>query len=147
MKAQTAITPAATMAEQQARFDAFRAHYNRERPHEALHQTPPAAHWQPSYRAMPARIGEPWYDADPEVRRVRPDGTIKWHGEHIFIGEALAQETIGITEIEDGRQLVRFCRRDLGVIDRDSRFQRFAPPRPRLHSAPEPERDTRTNAE
>jgi transposase InsO family protein len=147
MKAQTAVTPAATMAEQQARFDAFRTHYNRERPHEALDQTPPAAHWQPSFRAMPVRIDEPWYDADHEVRRANHKGCIKWRGEYIFIGEALARETIGITEIEDGRHLVRFCRRDLGVIDRDFRFHRFAPPRPRLHSAVEPERDTRTNGE
>jgi hypothetical protein len=44
------------------RFDAFRRHYNE----------------------------EPWYDADHEVRRVRPPGTIKWRDEPVFIGAALA---------------------------------------------------------
>jgi transposase InsO family protein len=33
MKKQTAVAPAATLAEQQVRFDAFRLHYNEERPH------------------------------------------------------------------------------------------------------------------
>jgi hypothetical protein len=70
MKAQTSSPAAATKAEQQRRFDDFRRHYNRERPHEALDQTPPSAHWQPSLRALPTGIEEPWYDADHEVRRV-----------------------------------------------------------------------------
>ena len=139
MKAQTAAPPSATRPEQQARFDAFRTHYNKERPHEALDQTPPAAHWQPSFRALPLRIQDPWYDADHEVRRVSNKGCIRWRGEHIFIGEALTGETVGIAEIEGGRHLVRFATRDLGVIDPELRFHRFAPPRPRLHCAAEPE--------
>ena len=146
MKAQTAAPPSATAAEQQARFDAFRIHYNQERPHEALDQTPPAAHWQPSQRAMPTRIDEPWYDADHEVRRVT-NGCIKWRGNLIFIGDAFSGEAIGITQVAEDRHLVRFSTRDLGVINATFRFHRFAPPRPRLHCAAEPERDTRTNSE
>jgi transposase InsO family protein len=147
MKAHTTATPASTMAEQQARFDAFRRHYNRERPHEALDQTPPSTHWKPSFRPMPTRIEEPWYDADHEVRRVNGKGYLKWRNELIFIGEALAGEAVGIIEIDEGCYLVRFCSRDLGVLNRDLRFHRFAPPRARLHCAAEPERDTQTNRE
>jgi transposase InsO family protein len=139
LKAETTRPPAATAAEQQARFDAFRTHYNEERPHEALAQTPPARHWQPSLRRLPARLEEPWYDADHEVRRVRPPGVIKWRGEHVFIGEALAGEPVGLAELENGRHLVRFCGRDLGVVDGDLRFLRFAPPRARLRIAAETE--------
>jgi len=69
LKAETTRPAAATLAEQQARFDAFRRHYNEERPHEALGQTPPARHWQPSPRALPRRLEDPWYDADHEVRK------------------------------------------------------------------------------
>ena len=137
LKAQTAATPAATSAEQQQRFDAFRAHYNGERPHEALDQTPPSAHWTPSPRRFPDRIEEPWYDAECQVRRVRPSGEIKWQGTNLFISEVLAGEAIGIVEIDAGAHLVRFANRDLGVIGRDRRFRRFAPPRARLHKAPE----------
>jgi len=133
----TTQPPAATKKEQQARFDDFRKHYNEERPHEALGQTPPAKHWRPSARRLPRRIEEPWYDASHEVRRVRPPGTIKWRGEQVFVGEALAGEIVGLAEQDCGGHIVRFCTRDLGLIDRELRFLRFAPPRARLRVAKE----------
>jgi hypothetical protein len=71
------------------------------------------------------------------MRRVRWNGTIKWKGEPVFIGEALAGKLIGLAEHESGGHIARFCHRDLGVIDRDRRFLRFAPPRARLRVAPE----------
>jgi transposase InsO family protein len=141
LKEQTALPPAATKKHQQARFDDFRHHYNEERPHEALGQTAPARHWRPSSRHLPRRIEEPWYNADHEVRRVRAPGTIKWRGDHVFVGEALAGEFVGLTELEKGGHLVRFCTRDLGIIARDLRFHRFAPPRARLRVAVETQRD------
>lgn len=137
LKAETSKPPAETAAGQQSRFDAFRRHYNEERPHEALGQTPPAQHWQPSKRQLPERLEEPWYDAGHEVRRVRTAGEIKWRGELIFIGEALAGESLGLAEHESGGHIVRFCGRDLGVIDRNCCFLRFAPPRARLRAAEE----------
>jgi transposase InsO family protein/transposase-like protein len=142
LKAETTRPAAATAAEQQARFDRFRQHYNEDRPHEALEQTPPARHWQPSARRYPAKIPDPWYDADHEVRRVRSQGDIKWRGEHVFIGEALSGELVGLLDQGNGRTLVRFCGRDLGTIDDTFRLLRFAPPRARLRSAAEPERGT-----
>jgi transposase InsO family protein len=138
LKAHTSRPPAANPGEQQARFDAFRRHYNEERPHEALGQRPPADGYTPSPRAMPERVDDPWYDADHQVRRVRRAGEIKWRGEHIFVGEALAGELLGIAELETGDHVVRFCDRDIGVIERNARFRRFAPPRPGLRDAPEP---------
>jgi transposase InsO family protein/transposase-like protein len=115
LKQQTARVPAQDAGQQQMRFDSFRAHFNEERPHEALGQTQPATHWQPSPRRLPERLDEPWYDADHQVRRVRPDGTIKWCGEHLFVGEALAGEPVGLAEHEAGGHIVRFCGRDLGM--------------------------------
>jgi transposase InsO family protein len=123
LKAETSKPPSACADDQQERFDLFRRHYNEERPHEALDQSPPARHWQASTRRLPKRIDPPWYDADHETRVVRTAGDIKWRGEHIFIGEALAGQTIGLTEREAGH-LVRFCTRDLGVIAPGCRFHR-----------------------
>jgi transposase InsO family protein len=138
LREQTAKPPADSKVEQQARFDAFCRHYNEERPHEALAQTPPAAHWRPSVRQLPQHLAEPWYEADYEPRRVRRRGTIKWRGEEVFLGEALAGELVGLAELENGGHIVRFCSRDLGLIDRASRFHSFAPPRSRLRCAAEP---------
>jgi transposase InsO family protein len=137
LKAQTSKPPAADAREQQARFDQFRRHYNEERPHEALGQRPPADLYSPSPRALPERIEDPWYDADHQVRRVRATGEIKWRGQLAFVGEALAGELVGLAELDNGDHVVRFCGRDLGLIDRHGAFRRFAPPRAGLREAPE----------
>jgi transposase InsO family protein len=137
LKAQTSKPPADTAAEQQRRFDAFRHHFNEQRPHEALEQMPPAKAWHPPSRVLPGRLEDPWYDANHQVRRVRPTGEIKWRGEQVFIGEALAGELVGLCDHDTGGHIVRFCGRDLGLIDRERRFLRFAPPRARLRVAQE----------
>jgi len=134
LKAETAISPSADAGEQQVRFDEFRRHYNEERPHEALDQTPPARCWTRPARPLPETLALPWYDADHEVRRVRLNGAIKWRGGEIFIGEALAGEMVGMRVLETGCHLVRFCGRDLGVLDRPGRFVRFAPRRARVRA-------------
>jgi transposase InsO family protein len=138
LKAQTSRPPAATAAEQQVRFDAFRYHYNEERPHEALDQVPPAERFVPSPRAMPKDLDDPWYDADHQVRRVRSSGEIMWHASRVFISEALVGELVGIAELETGDHVVRFCDLDIGRIDRNGRFSRFAPPREGLREPAEP---------
>ena len=138
LKAHTQAPPARTLAEQQRRFDAFRRHYNEERPHEALGQRPPVALWRASPRAMPARPDEPWYDADHQIRRVRCDGTIKWKGAPVFVGQALAGEWIGLAEDEGGAWRARFFDIELGLVDCQGRFVRFAPPRTRRRKPPEP---------
>jgi transposase InsO family protein len=129
LKAQTSRPAAQDASEQQRRFDAFRRHYNDERPHEALGQRPPAQLYATSPRAMPDRLDEPWYDADHQVRRVRSNGEIMWRGELLFLSEALIGELVGIAELETGDHVVRFCDLDIGRIDRSGRFVRFAPPR------------------
>lgn len=137
LKQETARPPAASLAEQQQRFDAFRTHYNQVRPHEALNQTPPADHWTPSAKLMPERLEDPWYDPDHQVRRVRTSGEVKWRDQRVFVSEALVGEIVGIAELAEGLHIVRFCNLDLGVIDRAGNFRRFAPLRHRLHEPPE----------
>jgi len=145
LKAQTAKPPAATAAEQQARFEAFRDDYNTFRPHEALGQQTPASRYQPSPRSYPERIPEPWYDPEHAVRRVRPTGEIKWGGELVFISEALAGEPVGIAETQDGDWIVRFCEVDLALIERGTKkVRRFAAARPGRRKA-EQNRETVTH--
>jgi putative transposase len=131
LKAETTRPAAGNLVAQQARFDQFRSEFNHQRPHEALGQQMPAEHYQPSPRAMPDRVPEPWYDAEHAVRRVRPTGEIKWGGERVFISEALAGEPVGIAEGENGDWLVRFASLDLGIIDRRTKkLTRFTAPHP-----------------
>ena len=134
LKAETSRPPAATAAEQQARFDRFRNDFNDNRPHEALGQVPPTSRYRPSPRPYPNQIEEPWYDADHAVRKslplartgVRSNGEIRWGGEMIFLSEALIGEPVGIAETEAGDWLVRFAEIDLGIIDRRTRkLRRF----------------------
>lgn len=136
LKAETSQPPAADAAEQQARFDKFRRYFNEDRPHEALGQVPPAQVYAPSGRKMPAKLEDPWYDADHQTRRVRTDGSIKWRGEYVFIGEPLCGELVGLGELDTGDHVVRFAGRDLGVLERAGCFRRFAPPRTRLREIP-----------
>jgi len=131
LKAETAAPPAASLAEQQARFDAFCLDFNTKRPHEALGQEPPAWHYTPSPRQYPDRLLEPWYDADHEVRKVRSAGEIKWRGERLFLSECLAGQLVGIREIGSGDWLVCFFHHRLGVIERKTmNFSPLGPPRP-----------------
>lgn len=131
LKQQTSAPPAAAARAQQRRFAAFQRHFNEDRPHEALGQKPPASVWRASPREMPARPLKAWHDADHEVRRLRADSTIKWRGEHVFIGEALAGEWIRLCALPNDAIAARYFNHDLGAIDRNGRFLRFAPPRAR----------------
>jgi transposase InsO family protein len=49
--------PAATIAELQRQLDAFREHYNEQRPHRALDRTTPAAAYRATPKALPATNG------------------------------------------------------------------------------------------
>lgn len=117
LKAETAQPPAASLVAQQRRFDQFRVQFNHERPHEALGQAVPAVVYTPSLRPYPARLEDPAYTSDFELRRVRSNGEIKWQGELIFIAQPLAGEVIGLREDDDGNAQVYFGPMPLGNID------------------------------
>jgi transposase InsO family protein len=109
--------PAPTLALQQARLDAWRHDYNHRRPHEALGQVPPARLWQPSPRRYPERL-RPWeYPADHVVRRVSPDGYIRWQERRLYVSEALAGEHVALAQQDDGDWLLRFRGFDLARVD------------------------------
>ena len=139
VKQETAAPPAATLRQQQRRFDAFRRIFNEERPHEALGQTVPAQHYQPPTRPYSGRLREPEYPADHQVRRVRHNGEIKWGGDLVFITEVLTGEPVAVCEIGDGSWDVRYGPIELGTIDANGKFAaRKAGTRPRLARQPQP---------
>ena len=113
----TAKPPAASVAEQQARFDSFRQIFNSERPHEALNFQYPSALYRPSSRSYPCALREPEYGQDCAVRRVRSNGEIKWRGGLIFVSQVLVGEPVGVERTESGDWRVRYADVELGFID------------------------------
>jgi putative transposase len=116
LKADCCSPPAATCPLQQERFATWRVEYNTERPHEALGQTPPAAHYTPSLRRYPARFEDPPYPRDAIVRRVRSNGEIKWRGGLVYVSAALQGEAVGLLETPTG-WTIRFGPILLGLVD------------------------------
>jgi transposase InsO family protein len=114
---ETTQPPQATGRAQQRCFDRFRAIFNHERPHEALGQQPPAALYYHSPRPFPERLPELEYPAHAELRRVYPNGAIKWHGHAVFISQALAGEMIALTEVLDDYWHVAFGPAALGWLN------------------------------
>jgi putative transposase len=128
LKAETAHPPAATFRAQQAAFDHFRDEYNTIRPHEALGQQPPATHYGASPRPFPSRIRPPEYPDADLVKRVRPNGTIRWRGTEIYLAVPLVGRPVGLTEQADGRWEVAFGSLMLGTLD--GRSDRILPAKP-----------------
>jgi putative transposase len=118
LKEATAHPPCRTLRLQQKAFDAFRAEYNHERPHEALGQKPPASLYVPSRRDYPERKPEPrGYPEDWAQRTVRPGGRIRWQGQEINISRALCGRQIGLQPVGEGQWGVYFESLELGVLD------------------------------
>ena len=117
LKHDTARPPAASLTEQQTRFDSFRRIYNSERPHEALGFGYPATLYRPSPRRYPCALREPDYGEGCTVRRVRSNGEIKWRGDLVFVSQVLVGEPVGIEPTASGDWRVRYADVELGFID------------------------------
>ena len=102
---------------QQRRFDSFRSDYNHLRPHEALGQTTPASHYQPSPRPYPLKIKSPAYDSNVTVRRVRSNGEIKWAGNLIYLSQALTGEPVGLVQRNNRHWTILFGPLQIGMLD------------------------------
>jgi transposase InsO family protein len=121
LKQETATPPRSSIRTQQAAFARFRKIYNEERPHEALAMKTPSEVYMPSRREMSFGLPEHEYAEGLEVRRVRRDGSMKWAGGYVFVGEALAGELVGLKPDEQDRWRVQLGPMSLGVLHERSR--------------------------
>lgn len=108
--------PARNLREQIARLRSFQRLYNDERPHQALNNDTPAAHYAASSRRFDGVLREPSYGGDQAIRRVRHNGEIRWQGNTIYITAALVGEPVGLTENDDGGWTVCYGPIELGII-------------------------------
>ncbi len=84
LKAECARPPEHDMASQQVRFDAWRAEFNADRPHEALALAVPASVYTPSAREMPDVLPTPEYPGHYEVRYLSKDGNVRFKVEAVL---------------------------------------------------------------
>lgn len=108
----------ADLAEAQVQFDAFRAGYNLERPHEALGYAVPASRYQPSSRPFPEIVPPVTYGPGEVVRTVSVHGFIRWQGRRRFVSRGLAGEPVAIRPtVETETWEVIYCHRQVATID------------------------------
>jgi len=114
---QEATKPAApNVLQQQARFDTFLDHYNRERPHQALAMKVPAEVYTPSprpYRGL-GEVDYPLHDWTATVTRC---GRICWKRRKISLSTVFAGQHVGVRQVSDRIWLVSFMDYDLGYFD------------------------------
>ena len=107
--------PAATLAAQQRRLDAFVAEYNWARSHEALGRQTPGSVYQGSPRPYPVKLPPIEYAAETVVRQVRHNGEIRWRGHLLYVSEVLAQEPVGLTPLDESTWTVHYRFHPLGI--------------------------------
>lgn len=120
LKREATRPPGINSLQQQARFDAFLAEFNTERPHQAIAMKCPAELYQPStrpYRGLP-ELSYPFHDREILVTAC---GRICLYRKKINFSTVFAGQTVGIKEIDDGVWLVSFMHYDLGYIDLEQR--------------------------
>jgi transposase InsO family protein len=120
LKKEATRPPGGNSLQQQARFDAFLEEFNTERPHEALAMKCPADLYGTSpraYRGLPD-LEYPFHDRDILVTAC---GRICMHQKKINISTVLANQKLGLKEVDEGIWLVSFMHYDLGYIDLEQR--------------------------
>lgn len=121
LKREATRPPGANLNVQQRMLEAFRFTYNEERPHESLDGAFPIELWEPSPRPYPERLPKPEYPGHMEVRRVSNAGTFRLKSWQPFLSNALADQHIGLEEVDDGVWSIVYYQTILGRIDERTR--------------------------
>lgn len=119
LKRETASPPKKNQAQQQRCFDEFRKEFNEQRPHEGINFNRPVWLYRHSTRQFPSKLPEIEYDSNifEKTRRIRTNGTMKWHGEEIFISETLIGETIGMKPYSETEWILHFSFMPLAIFN------------------------------
>jgi transposase InsO family protein len=124
LKRERTRPPAATRRGQQRRFNHFQEEYNTERRHAALKQMPPASIYRPSPREYPRKLPPLEYPDHFEKRLVSRNGGFRWASLRVPLSHVLAEQYVGLEEVDDGIWDVYFGTVLLGQMDeRTSRVE------------------------
>lgn len=94
--------PRGNRTAQQRAFTAFRAEFNEERPHDALHGATPGSLYRSSVREYPATLPPQEYPGHFLVKKITTGGTFRFQHRLLFIARALTGHRIGLEETDDG---------------------------------------------
>jgi putative transposase len=97
-----------TCTAQQRNFDAFRAEYNDERPHEHLGQQTPASQYRTSARPYPERLPVLEYPGHFLVKKITTGGTFRFQRRLLYLANAMVDQQIGLEETDDGIWAIHF---------------------------------------
>ncbi len=116
LKKEATKPAAANVLQQQARFDAFVAQFNRDRPHQALGMKVPADLYRRSPRAYHGldELTYPFHDGTFTVTQC---GRICFKGRKVNLSHVFAGQNVGVTQVGERVWLVTFMRYDLGYFD------------------------------
>jgi len=120
LKKETTKPPGANFLQQQEKFEYFMSEYNKERPHEGLKMKTPAEVYKISsqeYKGLPD-VEYPFHKQEKRVT-VRGDIVLS-RNRRVFISIVLANQPVGLTEVDDGIWKVTFMDYDIGCFDEDS---------------------------
>lgn len=107
-----------TLAQYQARFDAWRETYNFNRPHQALEGRVPARRYQPSPRSYPEQLPPVEYGAEEIVRKVQDGGRILFRGCTFQISKAFTGSSVALrATLTDGEFEVYFAHQRVGKLN------------------------------
>ena len=110
------------ISDAQRQFDAYREFYNQERPHHSLGLAVPGEKYAKSSRLYPENISQWEYPAECQIRKVTPQGYVKWKGRYYFLSEAFEGKTIAIRESHlPGQITLLFRQFRIGRIDVEKR--------------------------
>lgn len=124
LKLETANPPASHLLTQQEKFEIFTKEYNFERPHQALDMKCPADIYRKSgrkYCGLPD-ITYPDYDKKLLISNC---GRVCVGKQKVHISKALANQPVGLKEVDDSIWQVDFMHYTLGYFDDES--HKFAP--------------------
>jgi putative transposase len=116
LKREATKPAAANVLQQQARFDAFVEHFNRDRPHQALDMQVPADRYVRSsrlYRGL-QELSYPFHDGTFTVTTC---GRICFKGQKVNLSQVFAGQNVGVTQVGERIWLVTFMHYDLGYFD------------------------------
>jgi len=117
LKAETTQPPSAYAGAQQDRFNIWRDEYNNHRPHEGIGMKRPGDLYTSSPRPYPEFLPALKCEDGMHAIKVRPNGSIRWRGVELYVGQVLAGEHVTLDHFDEGYHALYVGNQPMAVVD------------------------------